>query len=752
MVFLLSIRIFIFLPCICFAQSDPYHPLRITELIALDGQFNEAAWQLTPVIDDFMQTDPTPGAMPTERTEVRIMYDDEYLYVGFKCFDSDPSKLIRIRLERDFNLGDDDGTAITIDTYNDKLTGICFAANTLSARWDGQVLNDGNDLDDSFNTFWDAITSVDSSGYSTEYRIPFSSLRFESRPMMTMGFRLARLVRRKSELITHPRCDPSTANAWDNISFAREIVFEDLRSRKPFYLIPYVIANYSVQNVLNQNGDAYEKQTEFLVRKNYVSNKTFDKILSNIGADAKYGLSKNFTLDLTLNTDFAQAEVDDIVINLTKYAVNLPEKRGFFLESAHYLSFSFASGNEMFVSRNIGNENGVIVPIIAGARVTGKTRGWQMGMLDMQTKGITEDSIAPHNFFVFRTRKDIDKLGSFAGGIFTNRLNTDSTHSSNQTIGLGMLKRLNQHLSLLGGVTGTLINADVKGLGNSMFYNVGIANNKTEGFIYSGFAEVVGKNFNPVMGYLDETNHGLLSGDVSYQWLAGKESKVQYWYFFSDNSYRWILSSGKRETFSTDLWPGLLFKNGAFIEASLFSYTIDSLSYQWYLDDENAIAPGTYKMFTNYLNMHAPENSNYAANLFLSYGGFYGGQRLSISPDAAYSFNKHLSVGIAYEYNRIPFTKYLEIDSVTLYQSNLFRLRVSYIISTKVALKLYMQIDNINHSISGNFRFRYNPHEGTDLYIVINQGQNTDIERLDPHLPRINNQEVTVKFVKTFGL
>jgi len=737
---------------ISFAQDDPYRPLRITDAITLDGKLDEAAWQQAPVMKDFMQTDPNPGDTATEKTEARILYNDEFLYVGIRCFDDHPSRIIRLRYERDYNLGDDDGTGFILDTYHDKNTAVCFCSNTLNARWDCQVLSDGSDNNDSYNTFWDVATNMDSLGYTTEYRVPWSSLRFESKPEVIMGIRISRLVRRKFELTTYPRMDPRTANGWENVSFAKEIVFENLKARTPFYFIPYVIANYSMQQQLNESGTGYEKQTEFLVRKNFVSNETLDKILSNIGADAKYGLSKNFTLDLTVNTDFAQAEVDDRIINLTKYDVNLPEKREFFLESAHYLTFDFPTGNEMFVSRNIGNENGVIVPIIAGGRVTGKTHGWQMGMLDMQTKGIAENDIAPHNFFVFRTRKDIDHLGSFVGGILTNRWNTDSSGTSNQTIGASILKRLNSNLQILGGAAGTLTNANFNLLGPSMYYSAGIYNSSVTKFNYGASIDLVGKDCNPVMGYLDEPNHGFTSGYLGYYFKAPDKSKIEYYGSNLYAEYRWVLTSGARETFYSDLFPSISFKSQANINFSLYQYKIDSLFSDRHLDDHNAIAKGTYKMFNETLNLTAPQKSVYGASLSTSYGGYYGGERFFIAPDVSYSFNKHFQVGLHYEYNHISFQKYLDIDSSTLYQSHLIQLRVNYIFSTKFSLKLYTQYDNISKSISSNLRFRYNPKEGTDLYIVINQGSNTDRYRLDPQLPLIDQQAVTVKFVKTFAL
>ena len=457
--------------CILQAQA-PYQPYRTEKDITLDGVVDEAEWLLTPVETDFMQEGPDPGAAPTERTEVRIIYNDTYLFVAITSFDSEPDKMIRLEMERDFPLGQDDGTAFIIDPYHDKITGLNFVANTLDARWDAQVTQDGGGLNDSYNTFWEARTYVGDFGYSTEYRIPFSSLRFEQKEEVLMGFRIARLIKRKNELITFPKCDPNTENTWTNISYAREIVFRDLKSRNPLYISPYIIANYYEENVLNAEGTAYEKNSNFMTRKHFFENETLDKIVSNIGVDAKYGLSKNLTLDLTINTDFAQAEVDDRIINLSKYEVNLPEKRSFFLESANQLSFGFPSGNELFITRRIGNENGVIVPIIGGVRLTGKVNDWQIGALNMQTKGVSSAGISPHNFTVLRTRRDIDSLGSFIGAIVCNRVNTDTSALSNQSFGIDFVKRLNQQFTIEGGLINTLDNFEAPDLFESLFLNM----------------------------------------------------------------------------------------------------------------------------------------------------------------------------------------------------------------------------------------------------------------------------------------
>ena len=737
--------------CISYGQ-EPYKPYRITDDIVLDGKLDEQVWQLTPSEDAFMQQSPQAGAAATEKTIYRIVYNDDYLYVGITCFDTEPDNLTRLALNRDYALGDDDGTGLIIDTYRDKTTGLGFLANTLDARWDATFSQDGTSSNDSYNTYWDAVTAIQPYGYSTEYRIPFSSLRFETKSEVIMGIRISRMIKRKNELITSPPCDPSTQGAWSNLSFAREVVFTNLVSRTPFYISPYAIANFNRFNILNADSTAYVAQTEFMQRKNFDDIEIVDKIISNIGIDAKYGITKNLTLDLTLNTDFAQAEVDDRIINLSKYEVNLPEKRSFFLESANNLSFGFPSGNTLFISRKIGRENGLIVPIIGGARLTGKANGWQMGALNMQTLGIADEGISPHNFTVLRTRKDIDSLGSFVGGIITNKINTDTSNTSNQSVGLDFVKRFNQQFTVEGGVASTLINLQANDFIDASYLHLGVFKSAVTGFTYNSTLDFLGKEIRPDMGFIDDNNYGNSRTQLTYRVRLPESSKLQYMYLISTNNYRWRFDTHKRETHAIDLWPGVQFKNGMEINFSLFEYKIDSLPFDWELDENNAIAAGTYTNWNNSLEIYSPSQSALRLALIGVYGGFYSGQKLTLMPNINYYINAHLNFSLYYEFNNINFDTYLTDTVSTQFVSNLIRWNVTYNFTTKVSLRFYVQYDDLSDLVSANLRFRYNPKEGTDLFIVYNQGTNTDVTRLDPHLPVVDNQAVTVKFIKTFEL
>ncbi|HRI34719.1 MAG TPA: DUF5916 domain-containing protein, partial [Saprospiraceae bacterium] len=380
--------------------QEVYRPIRISDEIQFDGRLDEDIWKQVTPLTDFMQTTPTPGAPPTEKTEVRMVYNNFYLYVGFRCYDSFPSQLVRFLMNRDFELGKDDGISVQLDTYHDKSNAVLFVSNSLNGRFDSEVTNNGNSMNNDYNNFWDVISKIDSLGYTCEFKIPFSSLRFQQKDNTIMGFRFARLIKRKNELITYPKCDSSLKNQWNNCSQAATLMFSNLKTKKPIYLTPYIIANFNQDHILNEAGTKYVANNTFFTSKKYVKNDAFDKILSNIGADAKYGITKNFTLNLTLNTDFSQAEVDNRIINLSKYAVNFPEKRSFFLESKNLLSYSIGSSTALFNSRTIGLQNGTIIPIIAGIRFTGKQNGWAIGALNMQTSEVRDLNIPAQNFSV----------------------------------------------------------------------------------------------------------------------------------------------------------------------------------------------------------------------------------------------------------------------------------------------------------------------------------------------------------------
>ncbi|MBP9549383.1 MAG: carbohydrate binding family 9 domain-containing protein [Chitinophagales bacterium] len=748
---ILLLTLSIYFSSIIFAQQlPPYIPLRIYEKISLDGRLSEPVWQQAEVINDFMQYDPFPGQQPYALTELRIMYDDDFMYVAYSCFDPEPDKMIALSLERDFEIGRDDGIAFIIDTYNDKSTGLAFITNTLGARWDMEFSSDGTTENDSYNTFWDVTSYSDSTGYYSEFRIPFSSMRFKSDSMVTMGIRAIRLIKRLNEYSIYPPCPPDIDNAFWKVSLAREMQLTNLKGAKPFYIIPYVTAGYGEIQQLNNDGTAYQKETEFMKRNYYSDNEVVDKILSNIGGDIKYGISKNLTLDLTVNTDFAQAEADNVIINLSKYEVNLPEKRGFFLESKNYFSFGTSSGDQLFISRSIGQDDGEIIPLIGGARVTGKVGNFQFGALNMQTGSANDGETPSSNFTVFRNRVFFDSLGSFWGGIITNKINVGESPATFQSLGIGGVKYINSRLSIISAISGTYENMDLAAFANRVYYNFGINRNVRQGWNLGFDASLIGKDFVPEMGYIAENdllNTGL---KVGYIWRPESATISSYnIYTFSRYRYKPTLQQNETEFFSAE--GSLYFKNGLGIQLKPLEINNDLLFYDWNINNDITIPQNTYFMYSPDLNIEAPSDGDYSGNVFMKFGDFYGGNRFSLYPSVDYFITKNLQIGIDYEYNHIQFpTEFASGDNNALFISNLIRLNISCYFSSKISIKLFTQYDDISDKVSSNLRFRYNPVEGTDLYVVFNQDLNTDPLNMMPELPVVNNQGITVKFVKTF--
>jgi hypothetical protein len=733
-------------------QQQQYHPVRITSEITLDGKLDEREWQLASPLTNFMQIGPTEGADPTEITEARMLYDDNYLYVGFHSFDSDPLKIVRFFMDRDFSLGNDDGISVQLDTYNDKSNGVMFVTNTLSARFDAEVSGNGEGFNENYNTFWDAKSVVDSTGYTTEFRIPFSSLRFEQKEKTVMGFRFARIIKRKNELITYPRCDITLNNQVTNASQEAELVFSDLKTKKPIYLTPYIIGDFRQVNNLNSSGTSYETTNGSFTRKYYVENETLDKILSNIGADLKYGITKNFTLNLTLNTDFAQAEADDRVINLSKYPVNLPEKRTFFLESQNYLNYSIGNSTQLFNSRTIGSENNIIVPIIGGLRITGKQNGWAVGALNLQTTDVKSDSIVAQNFTVARLRKYYGNFGSYFGGIATNRISTSSNSISNQTFAIDAIHHFNDKW-VTGFGTGVTYDSNVnQAFDKNTFINLFAGKNVSEGYSYGFNFEQVGENFNPSMGFISEKDYGLISINAQKRERITNSKSFNFWSVNSIFEYRWKLQSQLTETKLFNLSANLSWNKGSQLNVSPYNYKEDFLFSNWKLDDHITVPAAYYHMNYSNASFYYDESKSFTAQVSGGYGDFYGGKIFSFTPTANYILNRYFRLSINYNFNQVNFPSNYSNNGDATYKSILVALKLNMTLSNKLSLNLLGQYDDISNSFGSNLRFRYNPREGTDLYVVYNTILNTDRLSPTPNLPLIDQQTILIKYSVTFGL
>jgi len=325
--------------------------VRLSGPIDFDGMPDEAIWQEVPSLPLTMYF-PTFGGQPAERSEIRVAYDDHYLYAAGWFYDSDPSGIRINSLYRDRWNGDD-AFAIYVDPFNDNRNAKWFGTTASAMRFDLLVSDDGAVLNDSWDTFWDAKTVVTDEGWFAEVRIPFSSLGFQvdDQGRATMGLTVTRLVSRTGERVTFPAIDPRFL--FRQPSVAQDVVLTGVETRKPVYITPYALAGIDRAAVPVVAGYGYDQED-----------------LREFGLDVRYAMSSNLTLDLTVNTDFAQVEADDQQVNLDRFSLFFPEKRRFFQERSGLFDFNLGSGSRLFHSRRIGlTDENEVVPVLGGARV-----------------------------------------------------------------------------------------------------------------------------------------------------------------------------------------------------------------------------------------------------------------------------------------------------------------------------------------------------------------------------------------------
>jgi hypothetical protein len=290
---------------------------RIQGEIKFDGTVDDPCWQDLKILPMVMHT-PTFGNQPTEKSEVLICYDNTYIYVGARLFDSEATKMLVTSKKRDEGSNSNESLTLVFDSFNDKENALVFSTTPSGLRNDLTVLNDAISsnprnlpFNDSWNTFWDVKTTRDSNGWYLEMRIPFSSMRFkEEDGKVIMGLICFRRIAHKNEVDIYPAIPPD----WGDYSPYRpskadEAVFEGIHSKKPFYITPYALTGYQQDYAINESETAYEMDRS-------------PKL--NAGLDAKYGITNNLTLDVTVNTDFAQVEADDEEINLTRFSLYFP--------------------------------------------------------------------------------------------------------------------------------------------------------------------------------------------------------------------------------------------------------------------------------------------------------------------------------------------------------------------------------------------------------------------------------------------
>jgi len=716
-------------------ESEPITIQRIGSPVELDGVSNEFAWEGIKSLPIVMRT-PIFGSEPSERTEILLGYDDDYLYVAGRLYDSDPSKIQATSFKRDGWEYNTDQLTIVIDAFNDNENALIFSTTPAGIRTDVNILNDAVDapqknVNSTLNKFWDVATVSDGDGWFAEMRIPFSSLRFEDRDGQTvMGITAYRWIARKFEMDIFPLI-PAKLDFWGAFkpSQTQEFLFEGIKSHNPLYITPYILGGLEQSYELNDDGTEYDRTDEFVYEA---------------GLDVKYGLTNNLTLDVTINPDFAQVEADDQMINLTRYSLFFPEKRLFFQERSGNFDFRFEDMNRLFYSRRIGIHEGEQVRIYGGARVVGRTGPWDIGFLNMQTQKF--EDLLSENFNVMRLRRQVFNQYSYIGGMVTSRIgNCDSW---NTAYGIDGIFRLfgDDYLTLKWAQSfeNDKENQVIAPEPSKIFINW--ERRSIKGIGYNLSYSRSGDDFNPGIGYERRNDYTRFGDKVQYGWIPGEKSKLHNHKVFIEGISFMRNLDGKIE--SSDIGPGWEFasKQGS-IGSISFRQFKENVTESFSFSDDVDIPIGRYTFYGIVGKFSSRRGSLYKISTTFKAGSFYDGKRVTINLIPSAAISKHLQLEGVYELNLVEFP-----DRNQKFTGHIAQLKISAFLNSKLSLISLFQYNSANDNIITNIRFRYNPREGNDLYIVYDEGLNTDRQREIPALPRTNIRTILVKYSYTFNI
>ena len=706
----------------------------LTSPVTLDGVPGEAAWQSVQALPMVMHS-PVFGNEPSDTTIVKIAYDEDYLYVSGIFTFKNPDNLRAFSKKRDYSFPKCDWLGVIIDTFNDWQNGVMFWTNPNGLRTEGTIQNDGtdgsSDMSFSWNTFWDVASSINEKGWSTEMRIPFSSLRFQVKENKTlMGLAIINYSPAKSEFTSFPAITPDVANAVMKPSKTLLMEFRGLKPEKPLYVTPYATGGIGQVNELNESGTGYEMDSRFKY---------------DAGFDAKYSITNNLTVDVTVNTDFAQVEADDQKINLTRYSLFFPEKRVFFQEKADVFDFSFLGGNNLFYSRRIGLYDGNPVRIYGGVRMTGRINKWDIGILDMQTAPFEDNP--SENFGIIRTKRGLFNQSSFVGGIITSRLGTNGNY--NIAYGLDGQFRVTGDEFMTVKWAQTFENDSVNRLFDISSSRLLFEwqRRKIEGFAYDLVYTWSGKQFNPGIGFETKDDYQGLRAILQYGWLPAGDVFIRH-HTISLTAYAFSNTlTGMHETTMGTLKWGFEAKKG-FSGNIAINWSLEDIYDTLSLGNDQAYAPPGRYSFTYLSAMYGTSAAHALTSEFVAEGGsFYDGKKLSFSASPMLSIGAGLDLGITYYFDYVDFA-----SRDMTFMNHILGVRGLLTVTTKTSLTAFVQYNTAVNKIVTNLRFRYNPREGNDFYIVYDEGLNSALSRETPRLPFSSGRTLLLKYTYTFRI
>jgi hypothetical protein len=697
----------------------------------VDGRLDEAVWREAAPISGFVQRELREGDPVTERTEVRVVTDGEALYVGAWLFDREPSGIVPGEKIRDVTLDNSDAFALILDTYLDRQNGFLFATTPSGIEYDGQVSKEGEGGGitvtgqtraiagsmGGFNLNWDGTwtvrTSQDSAGWYAEFRIPFSTLRYGSGAEQTWGLNFSRRIRRKNE-DAYWSFIPRQFSIY-RLSRAGTIEVPQVPTPRLATATPYVLGGTA---------------------RTYSPTATITSSTQEFGIDTKYGITPSLTLDLTYNTDFAQVEVDEQRTNLTRFSLFFPEKRPFFLENAGAFSAGTPQAVDLFFTRRIGIDSlGRPVPIIGGARASGRVGSYTVGAL-----GIVTDDVPgiqrEQSYAVGRVTREIGSR-SRLGVIAIQRTDLDSSRNRNGTFGADARWGVSEALTVDAWAAKTVTPSrtrDDYGFSGRANYSTAKWNNTLRTIR-------VGEDFVPEVGFLNRTGgyqyYELLLmrlvRNENLAWLKVWNPHASYRRYIQHDGY--LLSS----QWHVDMTE-LEFARGGRFGPDLNVYH-EGLRDTFRIAPNVKLPPGEYDFPVFGLDWSTNASRPLSLVLRSDMGPFYNGTRRGGSTTITYRRGAALSTSLLLDYN-----------DVRLDQGNFVRqiigTRIAYFFTPRLSMQSLMQYNKEAKIWTANTRLAWLSTAGTGLFIVWNDGETADGFF---SWQRPQNRSLVVKYARQFG-
>lgn len=663
------------------AQAPAARAVPTVERIRVDGKLDEPAWQSAPPIGPLLQARPDEEAAATEETVVRVLYDSSALYFGIACHDRTPSGIVATQLARDGALEVDDYVTVVLGPFFDHRNGFFFAVNPVGARADGQIANNAEHPTLDWDGIWNAGTRRTPEGWVVEIAIPFKTLRFKP-GQTTWGFNIERQIKRRNEI---DRWAGPRRNIWMS-NLAEAGVLEDLP-------------------VISQ-GKGLELRPYGLVRR---SDGQWE---ADGGLDISKDLRPNLNGSLTINTDFAETEVDTRQVNLTRFPLFYPEKRAFFLEGAGVFETAGTSSFETdllpFHSRRIGLSEGQEVPIIAGGKVTGRQSRYNIGFLDVQTARVDDLGLASQNLLVARVSRDFWRQ-SYVGGIVTR--GNPSGQGDNSLIGADARF-----------ATSTFRGDDNLSLDLFMYRTSHELTHSTD---YAGGFKLdypndlwdarvswkqIGSNFWPALGFVPRT--GIRKADFGVQFKPRPEKYGIRQFSFEIESSIVTDLDNIVESWAIGTSPfGVEFESGDRIHFN-FSPQSERLQEPFEIFPGFVIPTGSYTWAHYSAMIETASKRPWVIQFNSGWGGFYDGTRRDLGLGLVLKPSEHFRFAVRSERNDV------SLDQGDFFVQ-LFSTEVAINLSPNVLWASLLQYDNESRILGFQGRFRWILRPGNDLYVVV---------------------------------